>query len=61
MKAINFKMCEWALLKLSIIAFTLFVIRIWPAAMEWVHSVSPWWFFVIFVVTLIKPAIRYYK
>ena len=61
MKAINFKRCEWALLKLSIIAFTLFVIRIWPAAMNWVHGVNAWWFFVVFVLAMIKPAMKYYK
>jgi hypothetical protein len=61
MKSINFKVWEWSLLKLSIVAFTLFFIRIWPAAMDWVHSVNAWGFFVVFVLAMIKPVMKYYK
>jgi hypothetical protein len=61
MKSINFKCWEWALLKLSIAAFAFFVIRIWPAAMNWVHSVNAWMFFVLFVVLAIWPMMKFYK
>ena len=33
-----------SLIKLSVAAFVLFVITVWPAAMNWVHSVNPWYF-----------------
>lgn len=48
------------LIKWSVIAFVLFLIRIWPAAMNWVHSVNPWYFFVAFVVLVARPFYRYY-
>ena len=46
---------DMSLTKLSVAAFVLFVITIWPAAMTWVHSVNPWYFFVAFVVFVIRP------
>ena len=48
-KAKNMNVCSIASLKLAVAAFVLFVITIWPAAMTWVHSVNPWYFFVAFV------------
>ncbi len=47
--------CNFLLMKLAIIALTLFVIGIWPAAMSWVHSVNPWYFLIASVILLIKP------
>jgi hypothetical membrane protein len=61
MKDVNLKWWEMGLVKLSVAAFAFFVIQIWPAAMNWVHSVSAWWFLVLFVVFAIFPTIRYYK
>ena len=46
---------DMSLTKLSVAAFVLFVITIWSAAMTWVHSVNPWYFFVAFVVFVIRP------
>ena len=48
------------LTKLAVAAFVLFVITIWPAAMTWVHSVSPWWFLAVFVIFAIKPMFKFY-
>ena len=48
------------LIKWSSIAFVLFVITIWPAAMTWVHSVNPWYFFVVFVILAARPFYRLY-
>ncbi|MBT3416865.1 hypothetical protein HON86_03165 [Candidatus Woesearchaeota archaeon] len=61
MKDVNISWWEMGLVKLSVIAFAFFVIQIWPAAMNWVHGVNAWWFFVLFVVFAIKPMITYYK
>ena len=44
-----------ALTKLSVAAFVLFVLAIWPAAMTWVKSVSPWYFLIAFVILAIRP------
>ena len=49
---------DMALVKLASAAMVLFIIRIWPAAMAWVHSVNAWWFLVAAVVLAIKPAMR---
>ncbi|MCK4552788.1 hypothetical protein KAT80_01125 [Candidatus Pacearchaeota archaeon] len=49
-----------ALTKWSVVAFVLFVITIWPAAMNWVHSVNPWYFFAAFVIFAARPIYRVY-
>ena len=48
------------LIKFSSAVFVLFVITIWPAAMTWVHSVNPWYFFVVFVIFVARPFYRAY-
>lgn len=48
------------LIKLSSIIFILFIITIWPAAMNWVHSVNPWYFLVAFVIVGARPFYKYY-
>ena len=47
-----------ALIKLAVAVFVLFVITIWPAAMTWVHSVNPWYFFAAFVIFFVRPFYR---
>jgi len=46
------KMSDWALAKLGIVAFVLFVIGIWPAFRNWVINLNPWIFFVISIVSI---------
>jgi len=41
--------------KLASMAFILFVITIWPTAMNWVHSVNPWYFLIAMILFSIKP------
>ena len=48
------------LIKWSTAAFILFFITIWPAAMAWVHSVNPWYFFVAFMIFAVRPVYRIY-
>jgi len=48
------------LIKISTVAFVLFVITIWSGAMNWVHSVNTWYFFVAFVILGIRPVYRVY-
>lgn len=56
------KMDFWdvGLIKWSTAAFILFVITIWPAVMNLVHSINPWWFFIAFVIFVIRPFYRIY-
>lgn len=49
-----------ALIKFGMIAVTLFVITIWPAAMTWVHSINPWYFLIAAVVILARTIYRAY-
>jgi len=44
---------NWAsvlFVKLGAMAFILFVITIWPAAMDLVHSINAWWFLLAAIV-----------
>ena len=49
-----------ALIKYSVLTFTLWVITIWPAAMTWVNSVNPLYFFVAFIILVARPTYRIY-
>lgn len=46
---------DYSLIKLSVIAFTLFVLTIWPALASWAYSVNPWYYFILFIVFAIRP------
>ena len=57
------KKIDWldvGLIKFSVAGFVLFVITIWPAAMDWVHSVNTWYFFVAFVIFAARPFYKAY-
>ena len=56
------KMDVWdvGLVKWSVAAVVLFIIGIWPAALNWVLSVNPWYFFVAFIVFAIRPIYKVY-
>jgi hypothetical protein len=51
------KMDFWdmGLIKLSTAAFILFLITIWPAAMDLVHSINPWYFLIAFIILAARP------
>jgi hypothetical protein len=49
-----------ALVKLSTAAFVLFVITVWPAAMDLVHSIHWGWFLAAFVIFAISPTVKFY-
>lgn len=56
----NFDVWDVSLTKLSVAAFVLFVITIWPTAMDWVHSTNTWWFLIAFVVFAARPLYKVY-
>ncbi len=56
----NMDVLDIGLIKLASAIFALFVITIWPAAMTWVQSVNPWYFFVAFVIIATRPMYRVY-
>ena len=48
------------LVKLSVAAFILFLITVWPAAMDLVHSIHWGWFLAIGIIAALRPLRRYY-
>lgn len=59
-KVSKLNVSDVGLVKLATIAFTLFIITIWPAAMDWVHSVNPWYFLIALIILGIRPFYRFY-
>ena len=57
----KFDTWDVGLIKFSVMAFVLFVLGIWPAAMNWVESVNPWYFFAAFVILAIRPFYKVLK
>jgi hypothetical protein len=55
------KMLDWALAKLGIMTFVLFVIGIWPAARNWVLSVNPLYFLAVSLIAVVIVQVRVWK
>ena len=49
-----------ALIKLSVMGFVLWLITIWPSAMNWVNSVNPWYFLIVGIIVGARPFYRTY-
>ena len=54
-------MLDVGLIKTASALFILFVIRIWPAAMNWVHSVNAWYFLIAAILFAIRPQVKCWK
>ena len=56
------KMDSWdnVLGKLASVALILFLITIWPAAMNFVKSVNPWIFLIALIIFAARPVYRIY-
>ena len=56
------KMDSWdvVLSKLASVAFILFLITIWPTAMNLVKSVNPWIFLIALIIFAARPVYRVY-
>jgi len=56
------RMDSWdvVLSKLASVAFILFLVTIWPTAMNLVKSVSPWIFLVALIIFAARPVYRIY-
>jgi hypothetical protein len=57
----HFDTFDAALLKLSLIAFALFLVSLWPAFRNWVTNTSWVWFLVAWIVFAIRPLIKAFK
>ena len=49
------------LTKLSTAAFILFLITVWPAAMDLVHKIHWGWFLAIAIIAALRPIKRFYN
>ncbi len=56
----NMDCFDVSLVKLSVAAFVLFIITIWPAAMKLITSVNPWYFLIAFIILVIRPLYKIY-
>jgi hypothetical protein len=56
------KLVIWdiSLIKLSVAASILFVLSIWPAALNWVGNTNYWWFLIAFIIFAIIPMKKFY-
>ncbi len=56
------KMDVWdiGLTKGTVVFGVLFILGIWPVAMEAVASVNPWWFLVGWVLLAVRPMSRFF-
>tara|TARA_Y100000310_G_C20339804_1_gene649241 strand:- start:362 stop:562 length:201 start_codon:yes stop_codon:yes gene_type:complete len=57
----NLKWFDISQIKLAAVASILFILKIWPASMTWVHNTSAWWFLAIFVLASIRPMYIMFK
>jgi hypothetical protein len=57
----NLDFWDIGLIKWSVAGFVLFVLTIWPAVMDLVKSVNPWYFFTAFLILAIRPFYRFFK
>ncbi|MFH1802263.1 MAG: hypothetical protein ABH864_02305 [archaeon] len=57
----NFDLLDISLTKLSVAAFVLFVLSIWPSAMWWVSRTDWWWFLIAFVVFAARPLMKWFR
>lgn len=54
-------MLDWALTKLGIMAFVVFLIGAWPAARNWVLSVNPLYFLGVSLVAVAIVQFRIWR
>ena len=61
MKMRSYCNCDIGFIKLASIAFILFLITVWPAAMDFVQRVHWGWFLGAMILFCIKPLMQYKK
>ena len=44
-------------LKISFVFFTITILKLWGGLMNWVINTNTWWFFLIFILAMIKPTL----
>jgi len=55
------KLVDVAITKIAVVAFVLFLIGIWPAALNWVLSINYWYFLIIAIVLAAIVQIRIWE
>ena len=49
------------LIKLGVVASTLFVLTVWPSIMNWVLTVHWGWFLIVGLILSARPTYRFYS
>jgi len=57
----NLRVCDISLIKLSVLAATLFLISIWDGFANWAMNTHWAWFLVATLVFAIKPVLNVFK
>jgi len=57
----NWNTGDFGLFKLSLIAFTLFVVSAWPGFANWAIRTNWYWFLLIFIVAAVSPLVKGWK
>ena len=57
----NMHVADWALAKLGIASFMLFLVGAWPAGRDWVLSVNPLYFLLVSLIAVLIVQIRIWK
>ena len=56
----SLKVVDIALIKLGVVAGTLFILTVWPPIMNWVLMVHWAWFLIVGLILSAKPTYRFY-
>tara|TARA_B100001013_G_scaffold183369_1_gene110509 strand:+ start:45 stop:263 length:219 start_codon:yes stop_codon:yes gene_type:complete len=56
----SLKVLDIALIKLGVVASTLFILTVWPPIMNWVPMVHWAWFLIVGLILSARPTYRFY-
>ena len=57
----HFDTFDMALLKMSLMAFTLFVVSAWVAFADWVVATSWAWFLAAWIILAVRPVMKSFR
>jgi hypothetical membrane protein len=57
----NLDIWDIGLTKLAVASAVLFILGIWPSALKWTLSISPWYFLIAAIIFAIRPVYKTFK
>ncbi len=52
---------DMGLIKLSVVAFVLWILSVWSSAREFLNLVNSWYFFIAFLILALRPALKMFR